>query len=162
MQCGLQKLVITQYISQEETNISINCMFHQHVGATYGQMVFSKFSKITCFPDGSMFTDNVFPYNPDPDMGQTQFRSEGILVTNVPLFLPAPFLGEHTMNRRRETSLILKIGFGVIEDPPAFILICWLPAAVIEHSPGRAGQAGRTLCLRARAHPGLLQSQAAP
>lgn len=72
MQCGLQKLVITQYISQEETNISINRMFHQHVGATYGQMVLSKFSGSTCFPDGSMFTNNVFPHKSDPDMGQTQ------------------------------------------------------------------------------------------
>lgn len=104
MQCGLQKLVMTQYISQEETNISINCMFHQHVGATYGQMVLSKFSRITCFPDGSTFTNNAFPYNPDPDTGQTQSRREGILVTNVLLFLPAPFLGEHTMNLGEKTS----------------------------------------------------------
>lgn len=139
MQCGLQKLVITQYISQEETNISINCMFHQRIGATYGQMVLSKFSGITCFPDGSMFTDNVFPYNSDPDRGQTQSQRKGILVTNVLLFLPAPFLSEHTRNRWTETSLILKIGSRVIEDPLPVILTCWLPAPVMEHSPDRAG-----------------------
>lgn len=72
MQCVLQKLVIIQHISQEETNISINCMFHQRFIATYRQMVLSKFSGITCVPDGSMFTNNVFPYNCDRDTGQTQ------------------------------------------------------------------------------------------
>lgn len=154
MQCGLQKLVITQYISQEETNISINCMFRHRVGATYGQMVLSKFSGITCFPDGSVFTDNVFPYNSDPDTGQTQSRSEGILVTNVPFFLPAPSLGVRSTNHWRETFLILKIGFRVTEDPPAFILICWLLAPVIDHSCDRAGQAGRASCRRAHALPG--------
>lgn len=101
MQCGLQKLVITQYISQEDTNISMNRMFHHGAGATYGQAAFPKFSRIACFPDGSMFTNNAFPYSSDLDTGQAQSPSEGILETNVPVFVPAPFLSEHTLSRWR-------------------------------------------------------------
>lgn len=96
MQIGLQKLVITMYLSQDETNISIHCMLH---GATYGQMLLSKFSRITCFPDGSMFTNNIFLDSSDLDMGQTPSQSEGILVTNVLLALPALVLREHTVMR---------------------------------------------------------------
>lgn len=70
------------------------------------------------------------------------------------LFLPAPFLGEHTTNCWRETSSILKIGSRVTEDPSAFTLVCWLPAPVTEHGLEHTGRAGGTMCRRPRGHSG--------
>lgn len=99
----------------------------------------------TRFPDGSMFTNNVFLDNSDLDTGQTPSQSEGILVTNVPLALPALVLRECTTMCWWETSLVLKIGAGITEDLPAVALIhCWL-AAGGEQSPSGTGWAARTL-----------------
>lgn len=43
------------------------------------------------------------------------------------------------MNHLKESSVFLKIGFRITEEPSAFTLVRWLPAAVVEHSADHAG-----------------------